>query len=213
MDGGQSNTIETAAGRDRQSPSPPLSDLRADVHRYYGRSSFGLIVKASIAERCFRPVATLRLCQSVARHHGPARLCLPLCKFLHRLSTWLAGMDLSWQAQIGAGFRIVHGWGLVISPGARIGSNVTAFHGVTVGRRERIGADGRSAPEYPVIEDDVWLGPHCIVVGGVRIGRGSRIAGGAFIGQDVPPRSLAMGNPAVVVKPDCEPDVAQRAPV
>lgn len=204
---------EMSARRDQQRHSAPLRGLRADVYRHYGYSSVALIVRAFAANRCLRPVMTLRLCQYVAGRNRLVRVCLPFCKFLHRLSTWQGGMDLSWQAEIGAGFRIVHGWGLVISPGARIGSNVTAFHGVTIGQRERIGAAGRSEPEFPVIEDDVWLGPHCIVVGGVRVGRGSRIAGGAFVVRDVPPRSMVVGNPAVVMKADCEPDVSQRAPI
>lgn len=91
---------------------------------------------------------------------------------------------------------------------ATIGRNLTLFHGVTLGRRDRISADGmRRLTEAPTIEDEVWIGPHAII-----IGRGSRIGGGAFVTQDVPPRSVVTGNPASVVKTGCSPDVMNPAP-
>jgi serine O-acetyltransferase len=116
--------------------------------------------------------------------------------------------------QQGAGHRrlaITHGWGLVISPGARIGRNVTLFHGVTLGRSDKYSADGSQQRLYPVIEDDVWIGPHAIIVGGVTIGRGSRVVGGAFVNRSVPPHSMVSGNPATVVRSQVEPDVMNPA--
>lgn len=51
-----------------------------------------------------------------------------------------------------------------------------------------------------VIEDDVWICARAIILKGVRIGRGSIIAAGAVVTRDVPPYSVAAGNPARVVK-------------
>lgn len=65
---------------------------------------------------------------------------------------------------------------------------------------------------YPVLEDEVWVGPHAIIVGDVTVGRGSRIAGGAFVTESVPPYSVVIGNPAVIVKNNCTPDVMFPAP-
>jgi len=190
-----------------------LSMLRSDTFRQYGRWSAGGLCKAFLVKRCFRPILTLRLCQWAAHSHGARKILLPFATILHRFTTHTAGMDLSWKAQIGPGLCIVHGWGLVVTPGARIGSNVTLFHGVTLGRRDRIDAGGgRSNSEYPVIEDEVWIGPHAIIVGGATIGRGSRIAGGAFVTASVPAHSVVGGNPAVVLKKDCPSDVFNRSP-
>ncbi|MDY0743852.1 hypothetical protein SNE35_05020 [Paucibacter sp. R3-3] len=122
-------------------------------------------------------------------------------------------MDLPWSTQIGAGLALTHGWALVVNGGAKIGCNVTLFHGVTLGRRDRISQDGVRVTEYPVIEDQVWIGPHAIVVGGVTIGRGSRIGGGAFVAENVPPYSIVMGNPSAIVKSGCTPDVMNPAPI
>lgn len=46
------------------------------------------------------------------------------------------------------------------------------------------------------IEDDVWIGTGAIVLQGVRIGRGSIVAAGAVVNQDLAPGSIAMGVPA-----------------
>ena len=50
------------------------------------------------------------------------------------------------------------------------------------------------------IEDDVWIGTHALIMPGVRIGGGSVIAAGAVVTKDVPPRSIAAGVPARVIK-------------
>lgn len=191
----------------------PLNALRADTHRQYGRFSWMCVIKGAITRRTFRVVVTMRLCQAAAASRGPLRVMLVPLKIFHRLATQLAAMDFSWQTNVGAGIAITHGWGLVVSPGGKIGNNVTLFHGVTLGRRDRISTDGARLTEYPLIEDEVWIGPHAIIIGGVTIGRGSRIAGGAFVVDSVPPYSVVSGNPALIIKKNCTPDVMNPAPL
>ena len=50
------------------------------------------------------------------------------------------------------------------------------------------------------IEDDVWLGAACVVTDGVTIGRGSVIAAGAVVTDDVPPHTVVAGVPARVIR-------------
>lgn len=50
------------------------------------------------------------------------------------------------------------------------------------------------------IEDDVWIGSNVVILSGVKIGRGSVIGAGAVVVNDVPPYSVAVGNPARIVK-------------
>jgi serine O-acetyltransferase len=191
----------------------PWSALKADTCRQYDRFTWRGLVTGVLTRRTFRVVVTMRLCQSAARARGVGRMALPLFRLLHRMASHRAMVDLPWNADIGPGLAMTHGWGLVVSRGARIGGNVTLFHGVTLGRRDRIAADGRRTAEWPVLEDEVWVGPHAIIVGGVTIGRGSRIAGGAFVTEDVPPYSVVGGNPAAILKNNCVPDVMHPAPL
>ena len=49
-----------------------------------------------------------------------------------------------------------------------------------------------------VIEDFVWLGARAIVLPGSHIGEGSIIQAGAVVHGNIPPLSIAGGNPAIV---------------
>ncbi len=41
-----------------------------------------------------------------------------------------------------------------------------------------------------VIEDNVFIGPHCVILPNVRIGEGSVIQAGTIVSRNVPPRTL-----------------------
>lgn len=47
---------------------------------------------------------------------------------------------------------------------------------------------------------DVWLGAGVTVLGGVTIGDGCVVGAGAVVSRDLPPRSIAVGVPAKVVR-------------
>jgi acetyltransferase-like isoleucine patch superfamily enzyme len=51
-----------------------------------------------------------------------------------------------------------------------------------------------------VIEDDVWIGHGCIIIAGVRIGRGAIVAAGAVVTKDVPPYAIVGGVPAKLIR-------------
>ena len=62
------------------------------------------------------------------------------------------------------------------------------------------GLERPAVPTAPfVIEDDVWIGPGCMIFKGVRVGAGSYIEPGSVLTSDVPPRSRVIGNPAKVI--------------
>src|SRR5438105_1015295 len=186
-----------------------LAAFKADTWRQFGRFSWALALRGFVLRRNYRAIATLRLCHYAAsRGDALSRLLLVFARLLHRTACHAAGIDLPWRTSIGAGLALTHGWGIVVNEGAVVGRNVTMLHGVTLGQRDRLGADGSRAPGgSPIIEDEVWIGPHAIVVGPIVVGRGSRIAGGACVFEDVPPQSIVVGNPGRVVKSGCTPDV------
>ena len=51
-----------------------------------------------------------------------------------------------------------------------------------------------------VIEDNVWLGEHVVVLPGVTIGKGSVIGANSVVSKDVPPGTIAAGAPAKIIK-------------
>jgi acetyltransferase-like isoleucine patch superfamily enzyme len=54
--------------------------------------------------------------------------------------------------------------------------------------------------ENVVIEDDCWIASNSILLAGVTIGKGSIVAAGSVVTQDVPPYSVVAGVPARVIK-------------
>ncbi|MET0326653.1 MAG: acyltransferase [Ilumatobacteraceae bacterium] len=56
-------------------------------------------------------------------------------------------------------------------------------------------------PSKPIIlEENVWIGARVIVMSGVRIGKDSCVGAGSVVTSDVPPRTLAVGVPARVIR-------------
>ncbi len=51
-----------------------------------------------------------------------------------------------------------------------------------------------------VIEDDCWIAANAVITAGVTIGKHSVIAAGAVVTKSIPPYSVAVGNPARVIK-------------
>jgi maltose O-acetyltransferase len=59
---------------------------------------------------------------------------------------------------------------------------------------------GNTPIKAVIIEDNVWIGARVIILPGVTIGKGSTIGAGAVVSKNIPPYSVAVGNPARVVK-------------
>jgi acetyltransferase-like isoleucine patch superfamily enzyme len=55
-------------------------------------------------------------------------------------------------------------------------------------------------PSRIVIGEDVWIGTHAIILGGVKIGRGAVIGAGAVVHRDIQEYAVAVGVPARVVR-------------
>lgn len=74
--------------------------------------------------------------------------------------------------------------------------------GVPVRFGHWVGAERNPSPfrsDGVDVGDDVWIGYGAVVLSGVRIGRGAIVAAGSVVKADVPPYSIAGGNPAVVI--------------
>ena len=107
------------------------------------------------------------------------------------------------------GARITVGDGTYFNRGAEI----VAAASVTIGRDCAIGRDviimdsdqhampGERFIAKPVqIEDRVWIGARSIVLKGVTIGHDSVVGAGSIVTRDIPPLSIAVGQPARVIR-------------
>lgn len=55
-----------------------------------------------------------------------------------------------------------------------------------------------------VIGDHVWIGVNCIILKGVTIGNGAVVSAGSVVVHDIPPKCLAAGVPAKVIRENVE---------
>lgn len=111
------------------------------------------------------------------------------------------------------GDRVIGMMGAVVNIGAVVGDGTMLDMNCVVGARALVGRDchiGAGAVlagvlEPPsadpvVIEDEVLVGANAVVLEGVRVGRGAVVAAGAVVTADVPPLTVAAGQPARVIK-------------
>ena len=93
------------------------------------------------------------------------------------------------------------------------GTVIGAFSKITIGNNVKCGAntlitdsdwhldDGRSGiPKPVIIGDNVWLGVNATVLKGVTIGENSLIGAGSVVTKDIPPNTIAVGNPCQIIR-------------
>lgn len=51
-----------------------------------------------------------------------------------------------------------------------------------------------------IIEDESWIGANAVITAGVTIGKHAVVAAGSVVTKSVPPYSIAVGNPARIIK-------------
>ncbi len=54
--------------------------------------------------------------------------------------------------------------------------------------------------KHVIVENDVWIGANSVIPAGVRIGKHVVIGAGSVVTKDIPSYSVAVGNPARVIK-------------
>ena len=63
---------------------------------------------------------------------------------------------------------------------------------------------GAIGAKSPIIEDNVYIGAKSTIIGGIKIGSGSKIGAGAVVIKDVPDGCTAIGVPAKIIRPKNE---------
>jgi len=123
-------------------------------------------------------------------------LRIPLIpRVISQIMRFLTGIEIHPGAQIGKGFFIDHGMGVVIGETAEIGNHVLMYHQVTLG-----GTSLKGGKRHPTIGDHVLIGAGAKVFGPITVGCSSQIGGGAVVIKDVPKHSVVVGNPGRIVR-------------
>ena len=117
----------------------------------------------------------------------------------------ITGIDIHPGAEIGEGFVVDHGTGVVIGETAQIGNGVRIYQGVTLGALSLPKGAGdryRGKKRHPTIGDDVIIYSGATILGGdTVIGARSLIGGNVWLTESVPPDTRVMiENPRLIKK-------------
>ena len=116
-----------------------------------------------------------------------------LARLIAEISHSKTGIDIHPGAEIGEGFFIDHGTGVVIGETCIIGKNVRIYQAVTLGaKRFEIDENGRlqkQYPRHPIVEDNVVIYAGATILGRITIGNNAVIGGNVWITQSVPANS------------------------
>ena len=118
-----------------------------------------------------------------------------LARWISQKGARKTGIEIHPGAQIGKGFFIDHGNGVIIGETAIIGDNVTLYQGVTLG-----GTGKEHGKRHPTIGNNVMISTGAKILGSFTIGDNSKIGAGSVVLKEVPPDSTVVGVPGRVVK-------------
>lgn len=156
------------------------------------RSGFGgwlgtVIQPGSVAVMVYRYAGWIR------RLPGPVKIPFMLVYLvLFYLVQAATGISVQAYAKIGRRFAILNHY-CVFVVAESIGDDFTVCQGVTVG-------NVRGTKRLPIIGNNVFLEPGCKVLGDVTIGDNVVVRANSLVLTDVPSNSVAVGNPARIIK-------------
>jgi serine O-acetyltransferase len=165
-----------------------------DLYRIHGKRDLKLLLNTFILNGGFRYLAVLRICQKLKSKKMLKLLLYPALRFYLYLIGVRYGIEIPVDTTIGEGFYIGHYGNIIINSKSKIGDNCNISQGVTIGRASRGKHKGA-----PIIGNNVYLGPSCIISGKVNIGDNAVIGAGAIVNFDVPINSVVASPRAIII--------------
>lgn len=118
-----------------------------------------------------------------------------LARWISQKGVRKTGIEIHPGAQIGKGFFIDHGSGVIIGETTIIGDNVTLYQGVTLG-----GTGKEQGKRHPTLGNNIMIGAGAKVLGSCTIGDNCKIGAGSVVLENVPPGCTVVGVPGRIVK-------------
>lgn len=183
------------------------------LNRYGLLGSFKLVISIIYTKLFFRSARLIRLPFDVRN-----RKYIKIGKYFTtgfgcRLEAFPANNDIKYCIEIGENVQINDYVHIGSIESVKIGNNVLMAskiyisdhnHGIYEGEfcdnPLIIPAIRKSVSKRVIIEDNVWIGESVCILPGVIIGEGSVIGALSVVTKSIPPFSIAVGNPAKIVK-------------
>jgi serine O-acetyltransferase len=168
-----------------------LRAIRQDLQAVFDRDPAATSrVEVILTYAGFHALLAYRVSHWLKTHKVPL-----IPRAISQLARWLTGIEIHPSAQIGTGFFIDHGMGVVIGETAEIGDYVTLFQGVTLG-----GTGKERGKRHPTLGNHVVVGAGAKILGGIKIGDNVKIGANSVVLKSVPPNSTVIGVPARIIK-------------
>ncbi len=164
--------------------------LRSDLYRYSGNANLPSFLFTFMLEPGFKYSFWMRSCAYLKLHPIFRYFLFPLAWLILAHYEYKYGISISYRTQIGSGLYIGHFGGIVINKNVVVGKNCNISHQVTLGKANRGVKKG-----YPVIGDNVYLGPGAKVIGNVKIGNNVAVGANCVVTKDIPDNGVVVGIP------------------
>jgi serine O-acetyltransferase len=168
--------------------------VRADLYRYGGGVSFRALLKCYWSNPGFKYTFWMRLANHVRQNRLVWRPWYYLCRAILHWQSLKYGIAIPYNTRIGSGLYIGHYGGIVLNDRVVLGRDCNINHGVTIGVKY-----GGKNPGVPVIGDRAFLGPGCVVIGGIKLGNDVAVGANAVVVESVPDLGVVVGVPAKLV--------------
>ncbi len=127
--------------------------------------------------------------------HGLRQLGIPFIpRAISQIARIITGIEIHPGAEIGSGFFVDHGSGVVVGETAIVGKDCMLFQGVTLG-----GTGKETGKRHPTLGDNVMVSAGAKVLGNITVGDHCKIGAMSVVLKDVPPHCTVVGVPGRIV--------------
>lgn len=117
-----------------------------------------------------------------------------LARLLHLHFSYKYGIWIHPDTDIAEGLRLDHFGGIIVNKRAKIGKNCNIGPGTVIGQANR----GKRAG-YPIIGNNVYIGPGSKIIGGITIGDNVAIGASCVVVNNIPNNAVVVGIPGKVI--------------
>ena len=166
----------------------------SDLYRISKDSSFRSFLQVLMRDEGFVYCFWMRTCFFLYGSKLLKAILYPFAKLILAHYKYKFGISIPFSTQIGSGFYIGHYGGIVVNEKSVIGKNCNISHGVTLGQANRGKNKG-----YPVIYDNVYIGPGAKIVGNIQIGNNVAIGANCVVTRNIPDNAVVVGVPGEII--------------
>jgi serine O-acetyltransferase len=168
--------------------------IQADLYRIASNISFSKLILNLLFGESFKYIFWMRTCRYLKEIKWLKYSFYLIALIMLNHYKYKFGIGIPATVEIGPGFYIGHFGCIFVYPLCKIGKNCNLSQGVTLGKANRGKNKG-----YPVIGDNVYVGPGAKIVGSVHIGNNVAIGANCVVTKDVPDNAVVVGVPGTVI--------------